>query len=301
MSVRRAAEGMTVFEAAPAWDLLDGAIDVHVHTAPDLIDRWGTDLDLARAVRDAGMAGAVVKSHVVPTVARAAAVTESLGEDLLAGGIALNGSVGGLNPDAVEAALELGAEIVWLPTAWSATHAAQARAAGTDRFIGQRVPGPDEQLTVLSDDGLHPAVGRIVDLVADADAVLGTGHVGPDGVAAVVDACADAGATCLVNHPFFRVVDLPIETQVRLADRGAIMEYCGYAVESTDGHSPARVVDAVEAVGPDRALLATDFGQASNPPVEGLARYAGALASAGLAESTLRTLLSETPHDLLGR
>lgn len=300
MPVRRLGYGTMIYEADPAWDLLDGAVDVHVHTAPDLVERYATDLELARAVRDAGMAGAVVKSHVVPTAARTAAVNECLGEEVLSGGVALNGSVGGLNPDTVETALGLGADIVWLPTAWSANHAAQARTAGTERFAGQRVPGPEEELSVLTDEGIHPAIERIVDLVADADAVLGTGHVGTDEIEAVVDTCADAGVRCLVNHPFFRISDIPIATQVRLADQGAVMEYCAYAVESTDGHRVGRVADAVERVGPERSILATDFGQASNPPVEGLARYAGALADAGLSDVTLRTLLSETPRELLG-
>lgn len=291
---------MTVSDTDPAWELLRGAVDLHVHTAPDLIERYGTDLELARDVRDAGMAGAVVKSHVVPTVARTAVVNELLGEELLYGGVALNGSVGGLNPYAVSVALDLGARIVWLPTAWSANHATQARSAGRDRFVGQPVPGPEEELAVLSDGSLVPEVERIIRLVGEADAVLGTGHVGTAGIEAVVEECAATGTDCLVNHPFFRVVDLPIETQVRLAERGAVLEYCAYAVESTEGHDVERIVRAVDRIGPERAVLATDFGQASNPPVEGLARFAGAVADAGLSESEVRTLLGETPRELLG-
>lgn len=291
---------MSVFDADPAWELLDGALDLHVHTAPDLIDRYRTDLEIARDVRDAGMAGVVVKSHVVPTVPRTAVANEVIGEDVLYGGVALNGSVGGLNPDAVEVALDLGAEVVWLPTVWSANHASRARTAGEERFVGQRVPGPGEELSIVSGDEIVVEVERIVDLVAEADAVLGTGHAGADATEAVVDACADAGVDCLVNHPFFEVVDLPVELQVRLAERGAIMEYCAYAVESTQGHDVDRVARAIDRIGPERAVLATDFGQAANPPVEGLARFAGALLEAGLSEAALRTLSVETPRRLLG-
>jgi hypothetical protein len=287
------------FDVDPATDLLAGALDVHVHTAPDLVDRFETDVELAADLRSADMAGAVVKSHVVPTVGRVDLVNEAVGETLLRGGLALNGSVGGLNPDAVQVALDLGADVVWLPTAWSENHARQAREAGVDRFVGQRVPGPDEWLSVLDDDGaLRPEVTRILDLVADADAVLGTGHVAPAATDAVVDACADRGVRCLVNHPFFRVVDLPVERQVDLAERGAVMEYCAYAVQSTAGHSVGRVAEAVERVGADSALVATDFGQAENPPVDGLARFAAALVDAGLDRETVRTLVSETPRRL---
>ncbi len=286
-------------EADPDEALLSGAVDVHVHTAPDLVDRYQTDVELAREAFEAGMRGVVVKSHVVPTVGRVDLVNEAVGENVLHGGIALNGSVGGVNPDAVEVALDLGADVVWLPTAWSANHAGQARAAGVERFVGQRVPGPDEELHVTTDGHLTPETRRVVELVADHDAVLGTGHVTPDRIEAVVNAAADAGARVLVNHPFFRVVDLSVERQVSLAERGAVMEYCAYAVQSTDGHTVDRVADAVERVGPENALLATDFGQATNPPVPGLAQFASAVLEAGCSRKTVRHLLTETPARLL--
>lgn len=291
---------MSVFDAEPAWDLLEGAIDLHVHTGPDLVTRNGSAVDLARAVGDAGMARAVVKSHVEPTASRAALVNDEVGAGRLAGGVALNGSVGGLNPDAVEVALDLGAELVWLPTAWSANHAAQLRAAGEDRFVGQRVPGPEAAISVLAGDTLDPAVERIVDMVAEADAVLGTGHIGADAIDAAVAACEEAGADCLVNHAFFEAVDLPLDRQETLAARGATLEYCAFAVESTAGHTVERVADAVDRIGPDNVAIATDFGQAANPPVEGFARFLGALRDAGLEASQVRTACVETPNALLG-
>jgi len=280
--------------------LLEGAVDVHVHTAPDLVERYETDLALARDALDAGMAGIVVKSHVVPTVGRVDLINEAVGAEILHGGIALNGSVGGVNPDAVRTALELGASIVWLPTAWSANHARQARAAGVESFVGQPVPGPDEQIDVVEDGELTPDARRVVELVGEYDAVLGTGHLAPEATELVVRACADLGTRCLVNHPFFRVVDLPIETQAELADHGAVMEYCAYAVRSTDGHSVDRIAEAVERVGPENCLLATDFGQAENPPVPGLESYARRLEDAGLSRGTVRRLLRDTPTELLG-
>lgn len=280
--------------------LPDGAIDVHVHTAPDLVDRYQSDVELARAARDAEMAGVVVKSHVLPTAGRVDLVNEAVGEELLYGGVALNGGVGGLNVDAAETALELGARIVWLPTAWSANHASQARAAGVERFVGQRVPGPDEEIPVARDGEVTPPTQRIIDLVAEYDATLGMGHASPAEIDAVVDACADAGVTPLVNHPCFRVVDIPIDQQVSLAERGAIMEYCAYSVQSTDGHTVERVADAVEQVGPEQSLLATDFGQANNPPIPGLAAFYEGVIEAGLGRDIATQLVTDTPARVLG-
>ncbi|WP_458188426.1 DUF6282 family protein [Haladaptatus sp. NG-WS-4] len=281
-------------------DLLSDAIDLHVHTAPDLVERFESDVELAREAREAGMRGVVVKSHVVPTAGRVDLVNETVGEDVLYGGVACNGTVGGLNRDAVETALELGAKVVWLPTAWSANHASQARAAGVERFVGQRVPDADEEIPVAVDGEVTPATRTIVDLVAEYDAVVGTGHATPAEVESVAAACADAGVDCLVNHPCFRVVDVPLDQQERLAELGAVMEYCAYSVESTESHSIERVAEAIERVGPEHAVLATDYGQAENPPVPGLREFAALVVEAGVPRETVRRCLTETPATLLG-
>lgn len=280
-------------------DWLDGAIDVHVHTAPAMVDRAQRDPALARDALDAGMAGVVVKSHVVPTVGRVDAVNAALGEQVLYGGITLNGSVGGLNLEAVETALELGAAIVWLPTTWARNHASRARAAGETSFVGQRVPTASEDLIVAECGEVTPEARRILELVADYDAVVATGHVSPAEIEAVVDAAADAGATCLVNHPFFRVTDLSIDAQERLVERGAVMEYCAYAIESTPGHTAEAVADALERLGPDHCVLATDYGQVGNPAVPGLADYAQDVVDAGASPGTVRECLATTPASLL--
>ncbi|MDQ2052226.1 DUF6282 family protein [Natronolimnohabitans sp. A-GB9] len=280
-------------------DWLEGAIDCHVHTAPAMVDREQADAALARDALEAGMAGVVVKSHVVPTVGRVDAVNDAVGERVLYGGITLNGSVGGLNLEAVETALELGAAIVWLPTTWARNHASRARAAGESTFVGQRVPTAEEDLIVAEDGEVTPPTRRIIELVAEHDAVIATGHVSPAEIEAVVDASASAGATCLINHPFFRVTDLSIDTQAALAERGAIMEYCAYAIESTPGHTAADVADALERLGPDHCVLATDYGQAGNPAVPGLGDYAQAVVDAGASVESVTQSLTATPASLL--
>lgn len=281
-------------------DVLAGATDVHVHTAPDLIERYESDLELAREAVTANMRAVVVKSHVVPTVGRVDLINEALGEDILYGGIALNGSVGGINPDAAETALQLGAKIVWLPTAWSANHAHQARDAGVEQFVGQRVPTATEDISVTKNGRVTDATREVIDLVGEYDAVLGTGHISPDEIEVVVDACADAGTRCLINHPFFRIVDLPLDRQIDLANRGAVLEYCAYSLESTPGHELEDIVAAVERIGPEHCLLATDFGQATNPPISGFAQYIRDIRAAGVSEADILQMISETPARLLG-
>jgi hypothetical protein len=95
---------------------LDGVIDLHVHAGPDVRPRKMSGLELARAARAAGMRGFLFKNHHAPTAISAGVLREAVPGLAVFGGVALNRSVGGLNPEAVEAALRMGAAAVWLPT-----------------------------------------------------------------------------------------------------------------------------------------------------------------------------------------
>jgi hypothetical protein len=96
--------------------LLEGAVDLHVHGGPDLVPRRYTDLELAARARDAGMRAIVLKSHVESTVGRAASVAAATGLEVH-GGLVLNAfASGGVDPEAVELSLQLGARVIWMPT-----------------------------------------------------------------------------------------------------------------------------------------------------------------------------------------
>jgi hypothetical protein len=169
-----------------------------------------------------------------------------------------------------------------------------------DSFVGQRIPGPDEELSVTENGSLTAKTHAVIELVAEHDAILATGHISPDEIDAVVTACTERGIDVLINHPFFRVPDLPIERQESLAERGATLEYCAYAIGNTPGHSAERVAEAVSRIGPDNCLLASDYGQKGNPPAAGLAEFAISVVEAGLSETVVQRLIRDQPADSLG-
>src|SRR5262245_61007107 len=170
-------------------DYLEGAIDVHVHSAPDIDPRRFDDIELAREAARAGMGAVLIKSHQNSTVERAWLVSKVVPGIRVFGGLVLNETVGGFNPAAVRLALTLGAKQIWMPTRSALNH--------------RRHHGQTGGLTVFAADGtLLPAVEEILDAVAETDCILGTGHLSPEEVAVLVRQARAAGIQkFLVTHP----------------------------------------------------------------------------------------------------
>ena len=88
--------------------LLHGFVDTHVHAGPTLTVREFDIWQLIQEAETGGFAAVVLKDHFIPTVPIARAIQEKLFETpvKIFGSLALNNSVGGINPKAVEGMTE---------------------------------------------------------------------------------------------------------------------------------------------------------------------------------------------------
>lgn len=282
-------------EAVPerARALLAGAIDLHVHAGPDPFAARRLDaLELARDYREAGLAGFVLKSHEYPTQALAWAVEQATAGIRVAGAIALDHGVGGMNADALEAALRMGTRVVWMPTfdsSWSREH--------FGRWNSRGAPIP-----ILDADGaLRPDVQECLALVGEHEATLCTGHLSPDETLTVVRAARGRGIRTVMTHP--TPFGIPRDVQEQSAALGAYLEHCANNRFKDDGdeQAAAMVADA-RAVGSEHVVLSTDLGQATNPhPAVGLALWVECFLQAGFSEDDVRRMVVENPRDALGR
>ena len=234
------------------------------------------------------MRAIVFKPHVTCTADRATIAEKVVPGVRVFGGVTLNYAVGGLNPVAVEAALELGARFVWMPTISARNHI--VKHGGTPSGIS----------LLTRDDELQPVLFDIFDLVKQHDAILGTAHVSVREIVALVQAAGAAGMhKVVVTHPEVPWVDMPIDVQEELRDRGAAFERC--YVSSLNGVPLARIVSDIRQVGVESTVLATDFGKAPlPPPVEGMRAYVAALLNEGFAERDIQLMAGENPAKLLG-
>ncbi len=286
------------------------AMDLHIHAGPELFQRIGDGIEIAQRAREAGMRGVAYKCHHESTVGRAYFVRKEAPGIEVFGGVVLNDFVGGLNPEAVRAALESGGKIVWMPTMHSAYHIS-IFGRGTYGIKSMTVANGEEQnaegITAVDERGrLRSDVESIIQLVAKYKAVLGTSHLHPREIERLAPRCREAGATLVITHPLFLPRGEPLEYYVRLAKEGAYLELCGVilfpmALYQGGEMTLQNTKDLIDAVGPERCLMSTDSGQPFNPwPHETLRIYAQLLADVGVSERDLKIMMVENPAMLLG-
>jgi Family of unknown function (DUF6282) len=287
-----------------------GFYDLHVHTGPVNFRRLGDALDLGRMCADAGMAGMVAKGHFEATIARAHHANKELNTPnfKVYSAIALNRGVGGINPAAVELAMDMGAKVVWLPTLDAANHARAFGGAGTYGFkemtLNFKRPSTfDKTYTVLDNSGkLNAETKEVIDIVNAYDAILATGHISKEEIYAVAEyALGQKLKRMLVTHPEFTVPDLDLDTMVDLTKQGVYLEFCAANVfPIINKMTLAQMKDIMEAVGPEHAIISSDAGQPFHPsPPEMLRSYVGGLNQKGLSEMAIRTMCIDNPAYLL--
>ena len=265
---------------------LRGVIELHVHAGPDVRPRKMDALTLVRTARAAGMRALLLKSHDTITADLAQIVEAAVGGIRVFGAVTLNEAVGGFNPSAVKAALALGVREVFMPTFSAAYHRRQDRRDGG--------------LTVLDGAGrMRNEVRQILDLVAQADAILGTSHLAPEESLALVRAARQAGVhKVLVSHPEISFLAIPLDIQRAMAAEGAYFERMHLHGNSCVDWAGLAAV--MRAVGIDRTVLVTDLGRPDAvDPVAGMQEMLEELEKQGFSRAELDRMARQTPARLL--
>lgn len=278
---------------------LEGVIDMHVHSNPDIRHRAYDDFELMEAGIRVGARAIVIKTHQGTTMDRAylcnrhnQIVHGGTNNFTMFGSVTLNRQIGGINPIAVESGLKLGAKVIWLPTQSS-----------RNNMIKQN-QDPAGCVDVIRDGKVVPELLDVFKLVKDHNAVLGTAHISPEECFIVVEAARAAGVEkIVVTHPEWWLVGMSLEDQVRIVkDYNVILEHC-FAQPMGGGKYKSNLpmnLEAILACGYNNVMVATDGGQVENPYWEdALQQYMQYLLDHGIPEEHIRTMTHDIPARLL--
>lgn len=286
------ANGETPGEDSGAGERLTGVVDFHIHSSPDVFPRTVSAISAAEAAKRAGMGAIVVKSHVTDSSARAETARELTGFPVY-GGVALNISVGGLNPYAVAESVRQGGRVVWMPTITSRHF---VKLADHSPMLKSGIPAGFDGITVTDERGrLKSEAERILEIVAEHGLVLCSGHLSPDESATLFQRAHELGIERLVvTHPNAPFVGVPTDIQRDLAGFGAFLEW-------TPQGTIAERAEAIRAVGAACSFLSTDAGSmAALRPVPLMAGYIEAMRAEGFTEDELHSMTVTVPSYLLG-
>lgn len=319
-----------------SFELLKGAIDIHVHPGPHLFSspRRVDPFQAASEARDAGMRALVMLDVFEMSNGTAWLVNRAVPDFKVYGGLILNTVYGGMNPRAVKTALYYGDGAKYINFG---AHSTYYQAAREGRMIdGQFTPLSqlypkfktqelDRCIRIPLDEDPGPELDEILTMIADHPHVyLDSGHVSVEEAMRLIDLKEKYGyQKIVVSSSVTKIASL--DQLKAMAQQGAFIEFTfaaytaaalvpltHYYVEKEyisidEGMQTAEqgglpeVARQIRALGPQHCIIATDFGRYGlATPVEGLRQFIACLLDLGITPADIRTMVKTNPEKLLG-
>lgn len=286
-------------------DILEGILDIHVHAGPSVASRAVDAADMLKEAIVAGYRGFLVKDHYFPSCMGVKMVQEhcdAQGVEIYSS-MALNNAIGLFNPLAVDAAINMGAKIIYFPTVSSKNHIDHHKG----NFVGAgKISVPEVPVVYVDENGkMDDKAIEVLKLLAQKDVVLGTGHGTAWEIDHLVGQATELGVKrILVNHPQFHI-GATYEQMTKWANMGAFIELnvCVFTSGSKLGTLDDQVIaDMLKAVPLNRMILDSDMGQSGNgSPVDGMYRFIRVLMDRfGLSKDDIDLIAKKNPATLLG-
>lgn len=291
-------------------ELLHGACDIHLHCAPAMVPRAMDQVEVAREAAAAGMRCICVKDEHAMS-ANVAQMVQKYAVDpkqnfSIFGSVVCGNCEGGLNPSAVETAIGYGAKIVWMPVLASAYH--RMRSAQISRANAASMPSARLQMkynpsmTIIDENGrLLPTIPDILDLIADADIALATGHLDPESEIRPLleEAVKHHVKKVIITHPeYFH--DTSLERMREYADAGFYVEHILTTLYSGK-QTYDRLYELITTVyNGKNTIISSDMGLPGRPsPVTALRDFIAAMQERGLSDAVIRHITSENQRVLM--
>lgn len=286
-----------LFNMDRVWGLLDGAIDTHIHSGPDAYNaRCYDELELATQACEVGMRAVIFKCHSTPS-SRSAYIVQKVVNcwaeehnkkkiDVF-GGVVLNYSVGGLNPEAVSVSYRVGGKVVWLPNMDASFH---------HRLMG--TPGGIEVLD--ENDRIVPPLREIFAMIAEGDMVLSICHQSTKERFILIDEARKAAIKRIeVIHPHQTIAKMTIDQMKIAADKGAYLTFCPLNFRPQEW-SWDEFMQVIKVVGVDHMIGSTDCGHFAYPrPVETMRVLITEMLMRGIPDKDVEKIVKTNAGNLL--
>lgn len=288
---------------------MKGAYDLHIHPAPDVMQRSGDDIAFAEMAKESGMAGYAIKNHYLPTADRAYYARKYVPGVNVVGTISLNNSVGGMNPLAVDIAGRSGARLVWMPTVDSLNEFQKKGSQDESKLpFWAKMQRELERDNILKppvkvfDSSGRPTreTEEVIGLLIKYKMIMATGHLSPEEGIKLIGYARELGLERIViTHPEFPTTFYSLEQQKELCKQEVFFERC-YTTPATGKVAWDYVLKEVRETGSERNILSTDLGQNTAIfPVEGMKRFVTFFLKNGVSDEWVRQMIVENPAQLL--
>ncbi|MGR3661711.1 MAG: DUF6282 family protein [Paracoccaceae bacterium] len=296
---------MATADPEVAENLLVGAIDLHVHSGPSTMARQLDHLEQVEQAAAVGMKGVLFKDHnysVGPMLPMLERIAGHHGVAMY-GSVVLNNSVGALNPYAVDFNVKSGAKLVYMPTAHAANHIRNTHR--NKRLVSNVQLRKPVGITVVDASGeLLDSAKEILDIIAEHDVILSSGHLHIAEVWPLFEAAKKRGVTkLLVNHPTYGL-HCTYDDIKELVSIGAIIEQsaCLFVDSRFNFYPPEELKRQIDAAGPQNTSLGSDLGQVDNPlPVEGFRQMIKLCLGLGFTADEIRLMVRDNPAKLVNQ
>lgn len=288
-------------------DILQQAIDLHIHVGPEIIPR---KFDLPKLLKSekGRLKGVGVKNHFFAT----SSMTRPLeGEKFpfVVDSVVLNNYVGGFNPDIIYASAQLSPRpiIVWLPTLSAMNFLRNEQFEIRSEWIGNkkikiRKASGLKGISIWDKKGeISGGVKEVLLAIKKTSAILATGHISWQESRKLADcAIKEFGIKkIIITHPIYPKINMPICFQKELANKGALIEQC-YSMYSIDKISIAKIANQIRSVGAKNCILTSDVGQKfSKSPSEALDDFIALLIKEGISEKDIKKMAIMNPNRFL--
>ena len=318
------------------YELLQGAVDIHVHAGPHLTSspRRVDPFEAAQEAKSVGMQAIVFLDVFEMTNGTSWLVNKIVTDFQTFGGLILNTVYGGMNPRAVKTALNYGDCAKYISFG---AHSTYFQAAREGRIIEGRFTPLSEiypkfkteeldrciRIPIKSDPDEH--LDEILQLIAaNPQVYMDTGHVSVEEAMRLVDLQERYGYNnVIVSSSVTKMASN--EALQEMAAKGAFIEFSfaaytaatpipltHYYVEKEyisidEGMQEGpkggiiEVAQQINAVGAEHCIMSTDFGRyALSTPVEGLRQFITCMLDLGISPDDIRTMVKMNPERLLG-